>query len=63
MEVFVMAMIRHPEIMRRAQQEIDSTVGRSRLPCFDDIENLPYIDAIIREVLRWRTVAPLGNLV
>ncbi|KAI1790771.1 cytochrome P450 [Ganoderma leucocontextum] len=34
--------------------------GPKRLPDFDDRENLPYIEAIFQEVLRWRPVVPLG---
>ena len=55
-----MAMILYPEVMQRAQKEIDMVVGRDRLPDFDDVDSLPYVDAIIREVLRWRPVAPSG---
>ena len=53
-------MVMYPEIMLRAQQEIDAVVGRDRLPTFEDSADLPYIAAVIREVLRWRPVAPLG---
>ena len=53
-------MVMYPEIMLRAQQEIDGVVGRDRLPTFDDSADLPYIAAVIREVLRWRPIAPLG---
>jgi len=30
------------------------------LPTFADYSHLPYICAIVKEILRWRTVAPLG---
>ena len=42
----------HPEAFRRAQQEIDAVVGRSRLPDFDDRANLPDLDCVLSEVLR-----------
>jgi hypothetical protein len=45
-----------------AQLEIDSVVGRDRLPTFEDKPTLPYITAMVNEVLRWRPVAPLGPL-
>lgn len=54
-------MALHPEIQRRAQQEIDRVVGTDRLPAFSDRENLPYIDALIKETLRWHPVLPLGK--
>jgi cytochrome P450 len=53
-------MVAYPEVQRRAQTELDAVVGRDRLPTFADAPRLPYVCAIVREVLRWRPVAPLG---
>jgi len=53
-------MIAFPEVQRRAQAELDSVVGRDRLPTFADAPRLPYVCAIVREVLRWRPVIPFG---
>jgi cytochrome P450 len=52
----------HPEIQARAQDEIDRVVGRHRLPEFADRPSLPYVEAVIKEVLRWNPVTPLGEL-
>ena len=49
-------MVLYPEAMRKAQAEIDAVVGRSRLPNFDDRKDLPYVQAMIREVFRWRNI-------
>ncbi|TFK64565.1 cytochrome P450 [Pluteus cervinus] len=57
---FALAMVIHPEAQKKAQEEIDSVIGRGRLPDFNDRCALPYITAIIKEVLRWNPVAPLG---
>lgn len=57
---FTLAMIQFPEVQRKAQEEIDAVVGTDRLPTFDDRESLPYVDAIIKEALRWWPIAPLG---
>ncbi|KXN80650.1 O-methylsterigmatocystin oxidoreductase [Leucoagaricus sp. SymC.cos] len=46
--------------MQRAQEDIDRVTEGERLPTFDDWERLPYIIAIILEVLRYNTVTPLG---
>lgn len=54
-------MMHHPEVMRKAQDEIDAEVGRERTPGFEDRDNLPYIRAIVRETLRWRPPGPLGR--
>ncbi|KAI0747863.1 cytochrome P450 [Daedaleopsis nitida] len=57
---FILAMVLHPHVLKKAQEEIDRIVGQNRLPDFDDRENLPYIEGIFQEVLRWRPVVPLG---
>jgi cytochrome P450 len=54
------AMIAHPEVQRCAQAELDTVVGRSRTPTFSDAPGLPYIQAIVKEVLRWRPVLALA---
>lgn len=50
----------HPHVMKRAQEDIDRVTEQERLPTFDDWDRLPYINAIIMEVLRYNTVTPLG---
>ena len=51
----------HPDVQKRAQAEIDSVVGGSRLPLMSDREKLPYLSAVIKELGRWYTVVPLGR--
>ncbi|KAF8191536.1 cytochrome P450 [Mycena galopus ATCC 62051] len=58
--VFVLAMTLYPSVMRTAQAELDEVVGNERMPAFSDRANLPYIEALTKEVLRWRPVGPLG---
>ena len=55
-------MTLHPEAQRKAQDELDRIVGLNRLPTFEDREHLPYVEALVTEVLRWRPVAPLSKL-
>ena len=45
-------MLLNPDVQRRAQKEIDSVVGDLRLPCLEDWNNLPYVNALTLEVLR-----------
>ncbi|KAI0057325.1 cytochrome P450 [Artomyces pyxidatus] len=59
--IFLLGMLHFPKIMRKAQAELDSVIGRERMPEFDDRERLPYICAVISETLRWRSVTPLGG--
>ncbi|KAH9175619.1 cytochrome P450 [Lactarius sanguifluus] len=55
-----LAMITNPEVQRRAHNELDAVVGRSRIPTFSDAPNLPYIQAMAKEALRWRPALPLS---
>ena len=57
---WTLAMLAYPETQARAQAEIDAVVGRARLPTFTDYPHLPYVRAMVKEVLRWRPVAPLA---
>jgi len=60
LESFVLAMMAFPETQRKAQQEIDSVTRRERLPDYSDRESLPYLNALLLELLRWSCVVPLG---
>ncbi|KAH8997178.1 cytochrome P450 [Lactarius hatsudake] len=60
LQTFVLAMTLYPEVQRKAQTEIDQLVGNSRLPEFWDQDGLPYVDAVLKEVLRWHPVTPLA---
>jgi cytochrome P450 len=53
-------MVLNPDVQRRAQEEIDRVVGRDRLPDFGDRDRLPYINAMVKESLRWHPVTPMG---
>ncbi|KAJ6457811.1 cytochrome P450 [Mycena vitilis] len=55
---FILAMVMYPDVHRKAQAAVDAVVGHGRLPDFED--DIPYVDAIVREVLRWRPVLPLA---
>ena len=54
-------MVRHPEVFAKAQAEVDSVVGHSRLPDFGDRPSMPYIEAMLSECLRYATPAPLST--
>lgn len=57
---FFFAMATHPEIQKRAQHEIDTVIGTHRLPEFADRPSLPFVEALYREVMRFKPVLPLG---
>ncbi|ETW76401.1 cytochrome P450 monooxygenase 39 [Heterobasidion irregulare TC 32-1] len=60
LSTFFMVLVLYPSVQERAQAEVDAIVGRKRLPEFDDRPHMPYIDAICRELLRWRMVTPMA---
>ncbi|KAE8374971.1 cytochrome P450 [Aspergillus bertholletiae] len=57
---FFLAMALYPEVQRKAQEEINRVIGPNKLPTFDDRDKLPYIDALVKETLRWHPVGPMG---
>ena len=42
LQVFFLAMAMHPEVQKKAQEELDRVIGRDRMPTVDDEKNLPY---------------------
>ena len=50
----------HPEVLAKAREEVDRVVGIDRLPMLADRDKLLYIDAILKEILRWNVVIPTG---
>ena len=59
MASFFLLMARYPDVQRRAQADVDN-IAPNRLPTLDDYDSLPYIRAMIKEIIRWAPVAPLG---
>lgn len=59
-QVFLLAMLHYPAVMKNAQAEIDSVVGPERMPDFKDFDALPYIRAVIKETMRWRCIVPVS---
>ncbi|PIL29136.1 cytochrome P450 [Ganoderma sinense ZZ0214-1] len=60
LQSFFLAMSQHPDIQKKAQAELDAAVGSGRMPEFSDSDSLVYVNAVIKETLRWHTVVPLS---
>jgi len=60
-QTFFLAMALHPDIQKKAQDELDRVIGPNRLPDFSDRKDLPYINALVKETMRWNVVLPLGT--
>ena len=50
----------HPEVLRKAHVELDAVVGPHRMPNFGDRDSLVYVNAIIKESMRWHSALPVG---
>lgn len=55
----ILGLLDKPEVLKKAQNELDSVLKPGHLPDFDDEPTLPYITAIVMEALRWRDAAPI----
>jgi len=60
--MFFFAMVTHPKVMKKAQEELDRVVGKGELPDFSHKDSLPYIDALVKEVIRWSPPLPFSSL-
>ncbi|XP_072016390.1 cytochrome P450 2D1-like [Amphiura filiformis] len=49
-------MLKYPDVQKRVQEEMDSVVGRERLPKLSDKPNLPYTEAVIHETQRFGSI-------
>nr|AKH41021.1 cytochrome P450 CYP76AA21 [Thuja plicata] len=52
-------LIHNPDKMKKAQVELEEVVGHSRRVEECDIDNLPYLHAVVKEVLRMYPAGPL----
>ncbi|THH07207.1 hypothetical protein EW145_g3537 [Phellinidium pouzarii] len=60
LNTFILAMVLHPDAQHRGHEELDRVIGKNNLPTMEDKPNLPYINAICNETLRWQPILPMG---
>ncbi|KAK8503176.1 hypothetical protein V6N11_066441 [Hibiscus sabdariffa] len=58
-EWVISELIKHPQLITQATEELDRVVGRERWVEERDIPQLPYLEAIMKETMRKHPVAPL----
>ena len=58
---FFLAMTLNPHVQRKAHAELEAIVGNGRLPSYSDRSSLPYIEAIVKEIFRWRPAVPFAG--
>lgn len=61
-EWLVLTAAAHQDCQHRIQSEIDDVIGHNRRPIWPDQKFMPYTEAFIAEVMRWRTILPLNIL-
>ncbi|XP_027177890.1 cytochrome P450 CYP736A12-like [Coffea eugenioides] len=52
-------LLKNPRVMKKVQQELDEKVGLNRMVEESDLDNLRYLDMVVKEALRLHPVAPL----
>ncbi|TFY59192.1 hypothetical protein EVG20_g7882 [Dentipellis fragilis] len=60
MQVVILCACAFPDEQRKAAAEIEDIVGTSRVPCMEDLEDLPYTRAFVNECSRFLPIATLG---
>jgi cytochrome P450 len=59
---FIYAMFLFPSILHKVHAELNGVVGSDRLPTLQDRSNLPYLEAVWKESLRWSVPVPLSKI-
>ncbi|CAL1262442.1 unnamed protein product [Larinioides sclopetarius] len=50
----------YPEVQKKIHSEIDEVIGPERFPTRNDHLNMPFTEAAIAELMRWKTIVPLN---
>ena len=53
-------LAQYPDVQRKLQRELDDVIGRDRLPVMQDKLRLPYVEAVIAEVMRYVSFMPMA---
>lgn len=56
----LLALMKHPEILAKVQEEIDNVIGENHTPTFKDRARMPYTKAVISEIQRCSDTIPMG---
>ncbi|KAL6161124.1 hypothetical protein ACJBU6_00255 [Exserohilum turcicum] len=57
-------LVRHPQVLEKLRVEIEATIGTGKeAPCLTRtiLKRMPYLDAVIKEVLRLYPIAPVNG--
>ncbi|KAF8652305.1 hypothetical protein AX16_004463 [Volvariella volvacea WC 439] len=56
----ILGLVCYPDVLNKAQAEMDRVIKHGNLPDFNDRESLPYLTAVVKEILRWSPPSPMG---
>ncbi|KAH6908270.1 cytochrome P450 98A3 [Coprinopsis sp. MPI-PUGE-AT-0042] len=59
-QALFLALAMYPEVQKRAQEELERVIGACRLPKPSEVLAIPYLVALMKELTRWHSVAPLN---
>jgi cytochrome P450 len=57
---FIMAMATYPRVQEKAHKLMDEVIGSSRSPIWADFDKLNYVNAMVKEGMRWRPVSSVA---
>ncbi|KAI6024672.1 cytochrome P450 [Pisolithus microcarpus] len=60
LKTVVLVMILYPDVQDKVHAELDTLIGRGAIPTLADRPRLPYLQAVLYEVMRWNPPVPLG---
>ncbi|CAI9109285.1 OLC1v1009086C1 [Oldenlandia corymbosa var. corymbosa] len=52
-------LLKHPQVMKKLQKELEEIVGLERMVEESDLDNMKYLDMVVKEAMRLHPVAPL----
>ena len=58
--IVFLAMSLYPSVQAKVHAELDAVIGPDRLPDFGDRDSLVYLDAVVKEAMRWMPPTPVG---
>ncbi|KAF8265018.1 cytochrome P450 [Lactarius quietus] len=59
---WLLAMLAYPHVQALAHAELEEVVGRARPPTFVDVSSLPYMHAMVKEILRWSPITGVPGM-
>ncbi|KAI5988513.1 cytochrome P450 [Pisolithus albus] len=60
LKTVVLVMILYPDVQDKVHAELDTLIGKGAIPTLADKPRLPYLQAVLYEVMRWNPPVPLG---